>query len=138
MIIAIPLVGGVLSEHFGHCEEFAFLEIDETAKKVVKESRQVPPEHEPGVLPRWLIANKATVAIVGGMGMRAREMLEQAGVKVIMGAPSLPPADLARDFLAGRLTDGENTCDHGPDHTCQGHGQDQGHPHPGHHPKGKK
>ncbi len=122
MIIAIPVAEGVLSSHFGHCEEFAFIEVDEAAKKVVKETRQAPPQHEPGVLPRWLISNKTNLAIVGGMGMRARELLEAAGVKVIMGAPNLPPSRLAEEFLAGRMTGGDNTCDHGPDHVCQGHG----------------
>jgi len=127
MIIAIPLINGILSSHFGHCEEFAFLEVDETSKKVTNETRQSPPQHEPGVLPRWLISNKATVAIVGGMGMRAREMLESAGIRVIMGAPNRTPAELATEFLTGRLTGGDNTCDHGPDHACQdtahSHGQ---------------
>ncbi len=130
MIIAIPLAGQVLSAHFGHCEEFAFVEVDDATKKVVKERRENPPAHEPGVLPNWLVSNKATVAIVGGMGVRAQQMLEQAGVRVVLGAPSLPPAELVKEFLAGRLTGGANTCDHGPDHTCGGHGSNHG---PGHH-----
>ncbi|HNV69484.1 MAG TPA: NifB/NifX family molybdenum-iron cluster-binding protein [Candidatus Ozemobacteraceae bacterium] len=132
MIIAIPLAGGVLSEHFGHCEEFAFIEADEQKKTIIKETRQQPPEHEPGVLPRWLLSNKANVAIVGGMGMRARQMLEAQGVKVIMGAPAKAPVDLAREYLAGTLVGGDNTCGHGPDHVCDGnhdHGHQHKHPH---------
>ena len=120
MIIAIPLAGGLLSEHFGHCEEFAFIEVDETKKTITKEAKQQPPEHEPGVLPRWLISNKTNVAIVGGMGMRARQMLEENGIRVIMGAPPKPAAELVREFLVGTLMDGDNTCGHGPDHVCDG------------------
>lgn len=132
MKIAIPVAEGVLSEHFGHCEEFAFFDVDEVARAVLKETRLQPPPHEPGVLPRWLASNKATVAIVGGMGMRARQLLEEGGMKVVMGAPSLPPADIVRQYLAGTLTGGDNTCSHGPDHVCtdtHGHGHAHGHTH---------
>ncbi|HNW36975.1 MAG TPA: NifB/NifX family molybdenum-iron cluster-binding protein, partial [Candidatus Ozemobacteraceae bacterium] len=44
MKIAIPVAAGVLSEHFGHCEEFAFFEVDEAARTVLKETRLQPPE----------------------------------------------------------------------------------------------
>lgn len=133
MKIAIPMSQGVLSSHFGHCEEFAFLDVDEGTRTVRNEQRLPPPPHEPGVLPKWLVANHATVAIVGGMGMRARELLEQAGVQVIMGAPEWPPAKLVEAYLAGRLTGGNNPCSHGSDHVCQGHGNATGHADP-HHP----
>jgi len=118
MKIAIPVAADVLSEHFGHCEEFCFFDVDDGSRAILKETRLQPPAHEPGVLPRWLVANKATVAIVGGMGMRARQLLEEGGVKVVMGAPSLPPAEIVRQYLAGSLIGGDNTCDHGPDHVC--------------------
>ena len=36
MKYAVPLVGGKLSEHFSHCEEFAFFDIDETTGKILK------------------------------------------------------------------------------------------------------
>lgn len=131
MIIAIPLARGVLSEHFGHCEEFSFLEVDETTKTITKETKQQPPEHEPGVLPRWLISNHVHVAIVGGMGMRARQMLEEKGIKVILGAPPKPAAELARAYLTGTLVAGDNTCGHGPDHVCEGdHSAGHAHKHP--------
>ncbi|RCK81073.1 MAG: Dinitrogenase iron-molybdenum cofactor biosynthesis [Candidatus Ozemobacter sibiricus] len=126
MIIAIPVANQVLSGHFGHCDEFAFIEVDDQTRKIIKEQREQPPEHQPGVLPTWLIQHRTTVAIVGGMGTRARQMLEQAGVQVIMGAPTLPPARLAEEYLAGRLASGDNACDHGPDHVCAGHGVGHG------------
>jgi len=34
MKIAIPLANGRLSMHFGRCEQFALVEVDEAAKKV--------------------------------------------------------------------------------------------------------
>lgn len=137
MITAIPLANGVLCEHFGHCEQFAFVEVDDASRQVKGEKLLAPPEHAPGVLPRWLLANQANVAIVGGMGMRAQEMLTQAGVQVIIGAPSLPPADLVREFLAGRLASGANACSHGPDHVCSDSGHGHGHGPHGHGPRGR-
>lgn len=52
---AIPTAQGRLCAHFGHCEEFAFVEIDEKDKKITGVSKKTPPPHEPGVLPRWLV-----------------------------------------------------------------------------------
>lgn len=121
---AIPLMAGVLSTHFGHCEQFAFVDADPVTKTIVKVEMKEPPAHEPGVLPRWLISNKTNAAIVGGMGMRARQLLEEAGIRVIMGAPAIAPEKLVQQDLAGTLQDGDNSCNHGPDHTCDG-----SHPH---------
>lgn len=33
MKIAIPMAGGQLCMHFGHCEQFALVDVDETAGK---------------------------------------------------------------------------------------------------------
>ena len=36
MKIAIPIVEGSLAMHFGHCEQFAVLEVDDTGKILSK------------------------------------------------------------------------------------------------------
>jgi predicted Fe-Mo cluster-binding NifX family protein len=36
MKIAIPTSQGKLCQHFGHCEEFVFIEVDENTKKIIK------------------------------------------------------------------------------------------------------
>ena len=54
MKIAIPMAEGRLCMHFGHCEQFALVEVDEANKVVTSTSYLTPPPHEPGVLPRWL------------------------------------------------------------------------------------
>jgi len=38
--------------HFGHCEQFALIEVDEHENKVLSTEVLTPPPHEPGVLPR--------------------------------------------------------------------------------------
>lgn len=51
MKIAIPLIADRLSPHFGHCEEFAIIDVDEQNKEVVGMVKLSPPEHQPGVAP---------------------------------------------------------------------------------------
>lgn len=68
------------------------------------------PAHQPGLLPRWLKEQGATVVIAGGMGARAVDLLRSAGIQVILGAPSRTPEELAADFEAGRLTDAGGVC----------------------------
>ena len=36
MRYAIPVSGGVLSPHFGHCEQFAFIDVDDATKAINK------------------------------------------------------------------------------------------------------
>ena len=117
---AVPLLDGILCEHFGHCEEFAFIEADPQTKKITKTEQKTPPPHEPGVLPKWLMENSVNVAIVGGMGMRAQQLLREQGVRVIIGAPSAAPDILVQQDLNAQLQNGDNTCGHGPDHVCDG------------------
>jgi predicted Fe-Mo cluster-binding NifX family protein len=46
------------------------------------------------------------------MGQRAIQLFDQAGVKVIVGAPAMPPEELALAYINGRLESGDNVCDH--------------------------
>lgn len=121
MKIAIPLTGGRLSEHFGHCEEFAVIEADPTSKQITSQAWLVPPPHEPGVLPRWLSAQGVQVVIAGGMGPRALNLFAEHGIAVHAGAAGGAPEDLARAFLDGASTGGKPTCGgHGRGHGCRG------------------
>jgi len=112
MIIALPIADGTLCTHFGHCERFALVEVNETEKSIIKITEEVPPQHEPGVLPRWLRERGADVIIAGGMGQRARELFARDGVEVVVGAPADTPEDLVAAYLNGMLEAGQNACDH--------------------------
>jgi len=112
MKIAIPLTNGLLAQHFGHCEHFAFIDVDTTKKEILASAQEVAPEHEPGLLPRWLRDRGVTVVIAGGMGPRAQTLFAQAGVEVLTGAESREPETIARDYLNGALVTGTNSCDH--------------------------
>ncbi|MFC1958043.1 NifB/NifX family molybdenum-iron cluster-binding protein, partial [Chloroflexota bacterium] len=72
MRYGIPVSGGMLSPHFGHCEHFALIDVDEQTKKILKKEFVPAPEHEPGLLPAWLAEQGVSFVIAGGMGSRAQ------------------------------------------------------------------
>ena len=110
MKFAIPIADGKLTAHFGHCKEFAMLEVED--QKILNKEMLDPPPHEPGVLPRWLKEQGTNVVIAGGMGQRAVELFQQAGIQVIVGAPVDDPENLVRSYLNQTLVTGGNVCDH--------------------------
>lgn len=110
MKFAIPLAEGKLTAHFGHCQEFALIEVQDA--EIKSKQLLVPPPHEPGVLPKWLHDLGATVIIAGGMGQRAVDLFVQNGIKVVTGASSLEPETLVKNYLNNTLETGGNLCDH--------------------------
>jgi len=110
MKIAIPVAEGKLCMHFGHCQQFAVVEVEN--EEIKNKEMLTPPAHEPGVLPQWLNEVGAKVVIAGGMGGRAIQFFDQYGIRVIVGAPSLDPEQVVEQYLAGTLETGGNVCDH--------------------------
>ncbi|NLO22798.1 MAG: ATPase [Fibrobacter sp.] len=119
MKFAIPLADGKLTAHFGHCKSFAFIEVkDLSAPEIFQVTECEPPPHEPGVLPQWLYDNQITHVIAGGMGERARKLLEAKSIHVVVGAPLEKPEVLVSSFLLGKLEKGDNLCGHDENHIC--------------------
>lgn len=112
MKVAIPTADEKLCMHFGHCEKFVIVDVDEGKKEITAREEAVPPPHEPGVIPRWLHEKGADVIIAGGMGMRAQQIFEQCGIKVVVGAPAEHPQQVVLDWINGSLVTGGNVCDH--------------------------
>lgn len=112
MKIAVPVAEGKLCTHFGHCQQFAFVEV--TADNKIGEIEMItPPPHEPGVLPKWLAANQINLILAGGMGHRAQNLLAEAGVKVIVGVQGdLTPRQAVEAYLGNQLQTGDNACSH--------------------------
>jgi len=112
MRIAIPLAGGKLALHFGHCEAFALMEVDTDRRLITGRQDLSAPPHQPGLLPAWLAERGANMIIAGGMGQRAQDLFAGHGIEVLVGAPAAAPEELATAFLGGSLLQGENACDH--------------------------
>jgi len=108
--IAIPVANGKLCAHFGHCEQFAIVDVENG--EIKEKAFHLPPPHEPGVLPQWLHDMGANVIIAGGMGMRAQQLFVQNGIQVVTGAPIDSPEILVKQYAAGTLATGANMCDH--------------------------
>lgn len=114
--IAVPTSNGILDGHFGHCKQFALVQVEE---KRIKEITYVDaPPHQPGLLPKWLAERGATDIIAGGMGQRAKNLFNERGVNVFAGAPSLSPEELVEDFLQETLNFSANYCDHTTSRFC--------------------
>lgn len=112
MKFAVPTNDGNLCLHFGHCEVFTFIEVDEETKEIISKVEVTPPPHEPGILPPWIAQQGATVVIAGGMGARAQQLFVNQGIKVIVGANAQNPEVLVKEYLNGTLETGANACDH--------------------------
>ncbi len=110
MKIAIPTANGKLAMHFGHCEKFVIVNVENN--KVVSTEEATPPPHEPGVLPKWLGEQNVNVIIAGGMGSRAQNLFAQNNIKVVVGASAETTENLVAAFLDNSLETGDNACDH--------------------------
>ncbi|MGC8624343.1 MAG: NifB/NifX family molybdenum-iron cluster-binding protein [Phycisphaerae bacterium] len=123
MKIAVPVAEGNLSQHFGQCREVAMFEVDPQAKTILGTQIIPTPPHEPGRFPAWLQAQGADMVIAGGMGQRALELFQQAGIKTIVGAPSEQAETVVTAWLQGRLASSANACNHDAQehHECGDH-----------------
>jgi predicted Fe-Mo cluster-binding NifX family protein len=119
--IAVPLMGGRFSDHFGGADAFALYSVNEDHHTVDGRRVVAPPEHGRGVYPMWLRQLGATVVMAGGMGPRASGMFAQHGIQVVLGVQGDDPDVLVRSFLDGTLAaTGEECHEHGY-HDCGRH-----------------
>ncbi|MCF8235958.1 MAG: NifB/NifX family molybdenum-iron cluster-binding protein [Bacteroidales bacterium] len=108
--IAVPTYNGALTAHFGHCEKFALIGVED--EKIVTEEFITPPVHQPGVYPKFLAEQGVHVIIAGGMGQRAQQLFQQNNIRVCVGVNNGSPRQLVEDYLKNRLATGQNLCDH--------------------------
>ncbi len=120
--IAIPSNGeggmdGTRSGHFGHCDVFTLIDVEEGKIKQVTPLQNQ--EHIQGgcmVPVNLLAANKVNALIVGGIGMRPLMGFKQVGIDVYHDAERAEIRPVVEDLIAGRLSKIKN------DQVCQGGG----------------
>ena len=112
MRYAVPISNGKLAAHFGHCEHFAVIDVDDATGAILQKQLLAPPQHEPGVLPMWLAEEGVATVIAGGMGSRAQAIFTENRIRVVIGAPEIDPEQIVLAHVRGMLTTGENVCDH--------------------------
>jgi predicted Fe-Mo cluster-binding NifX family protein len=107
---AIPTLNEKLTAHFGHCEKFAIVDVEDD--KVINQEFIVPPVHQPGVYPKFLADQGVHVIIAGGMGQKAQDLFAMNNIEVHMGVQDGSPSDLVMNYLNDQLQTGQNLCDH--------------------------
>lgn len=119
-VFAVPTIDGKACQHFGHCQSFAVLDVEDGA--ITRERFLAPPTHQPGSHPRFLAEMGVHVIIAGGMGAMAQNLFQQNNIEVHMGVAEETPGALVQQYLQDQLKTGENLCSHGGDpdheHTC--------------------
>ena len=113
MKVAIAKDGDFVSEHFGHCNEYALFVVENS--KITSQENLVSPGHEPGKLPALLAEHKVTHVLAGGMGPKAVDLFCANNIEVFVGVQGQIET-VIRDFMAGKIAQGESSCTHGPDH----------------------
>jgi ATP-binding protein involved in chromosome partitioning len=112
MRCAVPVTGGVVSSHFGHCEQFALFDIDEQKKTILGKVLVTSPGHEPGLLPGWLAEQGVSLVIAVGMGSRAQSLFQQNRIDVVTGTLESAPEQAVLSYMNETLVTGPNICDH--------------------------
>jgi predicted Fe-Mo cluster-binding NifX family protein len=117
-VVAIPSVnpGGLdspLGAHFGHCELYTLVEVEEDR---IKASRIIPnvPHQQGGCMApvQHLAQNGVKILIAGGMGLRPLMGFNQVGIEVFYGGEARTAGEAVNALLEGRLArfSQEHTC----------------------------
>jgi predicted Fe-Mo cluster-binding NifX family protein len=77
----------MVAQHFGHAPYFMLVDVENGEVTTVESAANPYAEaHQPGQIPAFIKQLKANVILSGGMGGRAIEFFEQAGIKAATGA----------------------------------------------------
>lgn len=120
--IALPTRDHSIDDHFGHCDHYTIVTVDESSKVVSSETLPSPQgcgckSNIAGVLQEMGV----TVMLAGNMGPGAVNVLTSHGIEVIRGCHG-PVDSVVSDYLAGRISDsGVGCAGHDGDHQCAGH-----------------
>ncbi|MFO7560189.1 MAG: NifB/NifX family molybdenum-iron cluster-binding protein [Desulfobacterales bacterium] len=108
--IAIPSIGkggldGQRSGHFGHCDVFTFVDVENGEIQEVSTIQNQ--EHVQGgcMVPVNLLAgHRVNALIVGGIGMRPLMGFKQVGIQVYYDAERPDIRPVVEDLIAGKLS----------------------------------
>lgn len=107
MKIAVASEGKMITEHFGHCENFNIFETE--GNKIIKSETIPNPGHRPGFLPNFLNDLGVNVIISGGMGGGAIDIFNEKDIEVIVGAKG-DAQEAVSSYLEGSLKSAGSVC----------------------------
>jgi predicted Fe-Mo cluster-binding NifX family protein len=99
-----------MSEHFAGSHSFGVAEID--AGKVVRYVGNKSPfsgKHKPGEIPLFIESLGAKALLCGGIGSRAKAILEELGIEVVAGLEGDGKTAID-DYVCGNAVGGKNRC----------------------------
>ncbi|HAM49848.1 MAG TPA: dinitrogenase iron-molybdenum cofactor biosynthesis protein [Nitrospiraceae bacterium] len=126
--VAVPSThpGGLdslLGAHFGHCDLYTIVEVNDGEVKDVRVLPNVPHQQGGCMAPvNHLAQNGVKVLIAGGMGMRPLMGFNQIGIHVLFGGSAQTVGEAVDDFLKGSLQEftTDLTCGGGSDKRTDG------------------
>jgi ATP-binding protein involved in chromosome partitioning len=121
--IAVPLVNGRFTAHFGGAEQFGLFDFDEATRSITSHTIAAPPPHGRGAFPVWLREQGVTAVLAGGMGPRAVQILQRFGIETMLGIEGGEPEQIVRAYLDGTLASSGEGCAGGGLHNCGDHGE---------------
>lgn len=117
MKIAVPTRGGVVDNHFGHCDHYTIFTVNDGEVKM----KEILPSPQgcgckSGIV--LVLRQKGVqVMLAGNIGEGAKNVLESNEIKVIRGC-SGDIDKLVSDYLSGNVVDNGEICNH---HDCGNH-----------------
>ena len=98
MRIAVPVANKRFCMRLGHCQVFAFFDVDENEIVIRNREELPPPPFELGILPQWIKEQGADIVLAGDMGQRAQGLFNDNGVEVILGVTENNPAQAVLNY----------------------------------------
>lgn len=115
MKIALPTRDGHIDSHFGHCEYYTIVEINEEKRIVARETLAAPQGCGCKSNIAYTLADMGvSLMLAGNMGQGAVNVLSSQKIAVLRGC-SGPVETVVTDWLDGKLMDSSVACDH---HDC--------------------
>jgi predicted DNA-binding protein (UPF0251 family)/predicted Fe-Mo cluster-binding NifX family protein len=121
MKIAIPTVGDQVDQHFGHCEKYSVVTIEDKAIKTIEYMESPAGCGCKSNMASVLAQSGVKILIAGGIGNGAVNVLASNGIKTIKGA-SGSVRNAVELYLQGNLLYSGDIClshSHDPNHVCQ-------------------
>ncbi|NPD44016.1 MULTISPECIES: NifB/NifX family molybdenum-iron cluster-binding protein [unclassified Lentimicrobium] len=119
MKIAIPTRGNIVDGHFGHCEAYTIITVDNNKK--IEKTEILPSPQGCGCKSNIASVLKdlgVTVMLAGNMGNGALNVLHQQGIEVVRGCQG-DILLVAQAYLDGNIGDSGISCQQ---HEAQGEG----------------
>lgn len=121
--IALPTRGGQIDDHFGHCEFYTLVSVDEAGQIVLTETMPSPQgcgckSH----IAEELQEKGVTVMLAGNMGAGALNKLSACGIQVFRGCHGAV-LQVVEAYLRGEIQDSGVSCQHHDEagHSCGHH-----------------